>query len=180
MDVRNRLDRGLSRIEDALHVAGCLALAAIALLINADVLMRLVFDTPVQIQFELTEIYLMPALAALSLSRVWRQGGHLALDIVPESLWSVAGGAVRIAALLLSALFAGALAFMSGGFAARAFARGEIEFGVIDWPLGWAYASVPLGCGVLALRLVFDALAPAGTVEDAACAPAGRPVNDPA
>lgn len=160
MQFRNRLHLGLSRLEDVLHVAGCLALAAVALLINADVVLRMLFDEPVEIQFELTEIYLMPALAALSLSRVYRDGGHLSLDVVPEAVWRIGGGAVRIAVLLLSAGFVAALAVKSGQFAARAFARDEIEFGVIDWPLGWAYASVPLGAGVLALRLALDALSP--------------------
>lgn len=149
-------------VEDALHIAGCLALVAVAVLINGDILLRLVADRPVQIQFELTEFYLMPALATLSLSRVFRDGGHLALEIVPPDLLGAASGAVNRVVLLLSAIFFGVVAWVSGHYTLEAFMRGDIEYGVIDWPLGWAYAAVPLGCGVLTLRLVHDGLVPSG------------------
>ncbi|SDI11858.1 TRAP transporter small permease [Alloyangia pacifica] len=148
----------LRKLEDALHLLGCLGLLVVVVLINADILMRLVLHVPVQFQFELTELYLMPALATLSLSRVFRDGGHLALDFVPEHLPGVPGVVVDKLRLLLPALFFGLVVWMSGKFALHAFQRGEVEYGVVDWPLGWAYAIVPLGCGVLVLRLIYDAL----------------------
>lgn len=154
------LGKALHIIEDILHIAGCLCLLAVAALINADILLRLFAGWPVQFQFELTELYLMPALATLSLSRVFRDGGHLALDFMPEHLPGLWGAVIGRLRLLLPAAFFGAISFMAGRFAWRAFAHGEVEFGVVDWPLGWAYAVVPLGCGVLALRLCYDALGP--------------------
>jgi TRAP-type C4-dicarboxylate transport system permease small subunit len=33
-----------------------------------------------------------------------------------------------------------------------------VEYGAVNWPLGWAYAVVPIGCGTLVLRLLHDAL----------------------
>lgn len=143
----------LAKSEDILHIAGCLALVGIAVLINADIFLRVLVGFPLQFQFELTELYLMPALATLSLSRVFRDGGHLALDVVPQA---ALGETLRRLVLALSASFAIALALMSGRFAARAFLRGEIEYGAYDWHLGWAYASVPLGCGLLAIRLIYE------------------------
>jgi len=152
----NVIGKVLSKIEDTLHFGGCLSLVAVAALINADIVLRLVFSRPVQIQFELTELYLMPALATLSLSKVFREGGHLALDFVPERLPGLFGAVIGKTRLLLSAGFFGALTFMSARFAYRAFSNGEIEYGVIDWPLGWAYSIVPVGCGVLVLRLLYE------------------------
>ena len=151
------VDAALRRVEDFLHVAGCSALVLVAMLLNADILLRLFFNRPVQIQFEATELYLMPMLATLSLSRVFRDGGHIALEIVPEDLLGRASAAIRTVILLLSAAFFAAVTYTSGHFALRAFVRGDFEFGVIDWPLGWAYAAIPLGCGVLTLRLVHEA-----------------------
>ncbi|WP_353471694.1 TRAP transporter small permease [Salipiger sp. H15] len=148
----------LRKLEDTLHLLGCLGLLVVVALINADILMRLVLHKPVQIQFELTELYLMPALATLSLSRVFRDGGHLALDFVPEHLPGLLGTVIDKLRLLLPALFFGLVTWMSGKFALHAFQSGEVEYGVVDWPLGWAYAIVPLGCGVLVLRLIYDAL----------------------
>ncbi|MBV6634459.1 TRAP transporter small permease [Mameliella alba] len=152
------LDKVLSKIEDVLHLAGCLSLVAVAGLINADILLRLFANRPVQIQFELTELYLMPALATLSLSRVFRDGGHLALEFTPERLPGLIGVVISKLRLLLPAAFFVAVTAMSGKFALEAIVHGDVEYGVVDWPLGWAYASIPLGCGVLALRLLHDAL----------------------
>ncbi|MDK3016831.1 TRAP transporter small permease [Pseudodonghicola flavimaris] len=148
----------LEKIEDTLHLLGCLGLIVVVVLINADILLRLSISLPVQFQFELTELYLMPALATLSLSRVFRVGGHLALDFMPDHLPGLLGVIVGKLRLLLPAAFFGAVTWMSGKFALHAFTHGDVEYGVIDWPLGWAYAIVPLGCGVLVLRLLFDAL----------------------
>ncbi|KHQ51377.1 TRAP transporter small permease [Mameliella alba] len=152
------LDKVLSKIEDVLHLAGCLSLVAVAGLINADILLRLFANRPVQIQFELTELYLMPALATLSLSRVFRDGGHLALEFTPERLPGLIGVVISKLRLLLPAAFFVAVTAMSGKFALEAIVHGDVEYGVVDWPLGRAYASIPLGCGVLALRLLHDAL----------------------
>ena len=147
----------LTKLEDILHIVGCLCLVVVVALINADILLRLLFNSPVQFQFEFTELYLMPALACLSLSRVFRMGGHLALDFVPKHLPGLFGVIVDKLRLLLPAAFFAAVTIMSGEFALHAFLQGDIEFGVIDWPLGWAYIVVPLGCGVLVLRLLHDA-----------------------
>lgn len=148
----------LTKLEDLLHLGGCLGLVSVAVLINADILLRLFFNAPVQFQFELTELYLMPALATLSLSRVFRDGGHLALDFMPENLPGIWDRVVAKARLVLSALFFAAVTWMSGKFALTAIRHGDVEYGALDWPLGWAYAVIPLGCGVLVLRLVFDAV----------------------
>lgn len=147
----------LTKIEDTLHLGGCLGLVAVAALINGDILLRLFFNRPVQIQFELTELYLMPALATLSLSRVFRDGGHLALDFMPEHLPGLLGVLIAKVRLLLPAAFFAAVTFMSGKFALKAISHGDVEYGALDWPLGWAYAFVPVGCGVLVLRLLHEA-----------------------
>ena len=152
------IDRILRRIEDILHIAGCLSLAAVAVLINLDIILRVLFGIPVQIQFEFTELYLMPALASLSLSWVYRDGGHLALEFMPERMPGPFGWLIGKIRILLPMLFFMAVTYMSGKFALTAFGHGAVEYGAIDWPLAWAYAVVPLGCGVLVLRLMHDAL----------------------
>lgn len=151
-----RFDRILAALEDALHVAGCAALALVALLINVDLLGRLLFSAPLLFQFEVVELYLMPALATLSLSRVYRENAHLALDIIPVELFGAAWPALRVIVLVCSAAFFALVAYKAGLYAAEAFAADKVHFGFIDWPLGWAYLAPPLGCAVLTLRLLTD------------------------
>lgn len=152
--------RGLTLLEDVLSWAGGLALILVAVLLNGDILGRLLFGVPVQIQFEMTEIYLMPALAVLPMSRVFREGGHLSLEVIPEDAFGRATPVVRRLVLVAAAAFFAVVTWKAGAFAAHAFARNDVEWGVVDWPLGWAYAVIPLGCGVLVLRLIVEAFRP--------------------
>lgn len=151
-----RVETILCFMEDALHVLGCASLVLIAVMINADILSRFAFKVPLVFQFEAVEFYLMPAVATLSLARVMREGGHLSLEIVHPEVFGRAWPAVRAVMLLAAITFIAALTFKSGQFALKAFVRDEVYFGFIDWPLGWAYLSVPLGCGMLMLRLLFE------------------------
>lgn len=147
----------LRRIEDALHIIGCAALGLIAVLINADVLFRVILGFPLEFQFEMVDIYLMPMVAVLPLSRVFRDGAHLSLDIIQPATFGRLWPAIRVVMLVLAAAFFAVVTIMSGQRAFQAFAAGDFYFGYIDWPLGWAYAAVPVGCAVLTMRLAFDA-----------------------
>ena len=151
-----RFDTGLSLAENALFVLGCVALAIMAVLINADILGRSLFRMPLQIQFELVERYLMPAVAVLPLSKVYRDGGHLAIEFIGPKTFGRFWPFVRAVMLLSAAAFFGAMTFMSGRFAAEAFIHGRVYFGIVDWPLGWAYSTVPAGCAVLTVRLLYE------------------------
>lgn len=146
----------LSRVEDVLHVLGCTALVVIAVLINADILLRVIAGRALEMQFELTEMYLMPSLATLSLAWVYRQGGHLALEIDLSRLVGPARDLIRRGVQGLAAAFFGTVCYVSGKYCLNAFLSDDVNFGVYDWPLGWSYLPVPLGTGVLALRLIHD------------------------
>ena len=146
----------LTRLEDALHWIGCAALVLIAVLVNIDIVGRILFRSPLLFQFEMVEFYLMPAVAILSLSRVFREGGHLALEFVDPHVFGRLWPLVRALMLLLSAAFFAVTTFISGRYALQAILKGDVYFGSIDWPIGWAFALVPLGCGVLTVRLLFE------------------------
>lgn len=149
-------NRTLSRVEDLLHILACCCLALLTGLISIDVISRTLFNTPLHVQFELTELYLMPATAALSLSRVYRERAHLSLEVIKPEMFGRAWPYLHTLVLLISAIFFVLLAWRSGVYSYKAFINNSIYFGIYDWPLGIAYASIPLGCGVLSLRLIND------------------------
>lgn len=148
----------LTWIEDAAHAVGCVCLLAALLFMTADVAMRTFLGKTVAFQFELTEMFLMPALATLSLARVQRLGGHLAIDFV-DLAWTG-----RLAPLVvrlntgLPALFFALLAWQSGKYALAAWTRNDTNMGAIDWPMYIAYASIPIGTGLLTLRLLAETI----------------------
>lgn len=153
-----RLSAGLARLEDALHVIACACLVAIAVLIVFDTLKRSVIGTPLQVQFELTELYLMPAVAVLSLSRVFRDRAHLALEILTPRQFGALWPYLNRLNLMLALVFFACITWKAGAYSANALLAGDTYIGLYDWPMGLAYLSVPTGCGVLCLRLAHDLL----------------------
>lgn len=148
----------LSYVEDGAHFVGCAALFAVLCLVTADVLLRSTLNKTVPFQFEVTEIYLMPALATLPLARVQRLGGHLAIDFLDLKFLGVFRPVVARLNTALPALLFGCVAWMSGRYALAAWTRNETNMGVIDWPMYIAYAAVPIGTGLLTLRLVLETI----------------------
>ncbi|MCC7272836.1 MAG: TRAP transporter small permease [Alphaproteobacteria bacterium] len=152
--------RPLVLLEDALHCAGCLCLASVLLLVAGDTLLRFAVNRPIAFQFELTEMYLMPAMATLSLARVQRLGGHLSIDFVQMSWFGGLAPLVGRLNSLLPAVFFALVTWQSGKYAWAAYLRNDTYMGVIDWPSYVAYASIPLGTATLTMRLLVDAVWP--------------------
>lgn len=145
-------------LEDGAHTIGCVSLLAVLLLMTADVVSRTVLGKTLAIQFELTEMFLMPALATLSLARVQRLGGHLAIDFF-DLAWTgrLAPVVVRLNTGLPAVFFA-LVAWQSGKYALAAWVRNDTNMGVIDWPMYLAYVSIPIGTGLVTLRLLAETL----------------------
>lgn len=160
------IEKALKSVENILHAIGCIALVLVAAFINADIILRVFFDSPLQIQFEVIELYLMPMIATLSLAWVLRKGGHLSLEIFSPSNFGKAWPILRFVIAFASLIFFAALTYQSAKFALRAFDGDKIHMGIIDWPLGWAYAAIPIGCGVLCLRLLFEIVKKKGDMDN--------------
>ncbi len=153
---QNMFSLALNKWEDLLHAIACMSLLVIAGLIIFDTLQRLFIGVPLQVQFELTELFLMPAVASLSLSRVFRDKAHLAIEIFTTrqfgSFWPFINALIIILAFVL---FAG-ITWESGLYTYNAYVSEDIYFGTYDWHMWFAYLSGPVGSGTLCLRLVHD------------------------
>lgn len=149
-------ERTLILLENVLHFVACIALVLLVGIVTWDAASRLVFGRPLQFQFELTELYLMPAVSMLSLSWVYRNRAHLSLDLVDPAGLGRAGPPIQFAIIAISAGFFGLVAWKSGAYAAAIWARGDVYMGYRDWPVWLAYASGPLGCGVITFRLLHE------------------------
>jgi TRAP-type C4-dicarboxylate transport system permease small subunit len=152
----NGLSMVLAKWEDVLHTIACLCLLVIAGLIIFDTLRRLSIGVPLQVQFELTELFLMPAVASLSLSRVFRDKAHLAIEIFTTKQFGRFWPYVNALILILSLLLFAGITWQSGLYTYHAFASEDIYIGIYDWHMWLAYVSGPLGSGTLCLRLLHD------------------------
>lgn len=156
-----RIDRILRMVEAGAAVAAGVVLVVMMVLVSLDAILRHLFAAPLTFQLTLTEDYLLVAMAMLALAWGYRSGGAIQVRLLLDACPPRFNAAVIRLGLAAAAVYLAALAAWSWGRFAEAFAAGEVKMGVIDWPVDWSWVWVPLGCGLLALRVALDAAAPA-------------------
>lgn len=154
LDLLHRLIRYLESIWMAV---ASLALFAIMVIVFADVGLRYFFNAPLEWSHDLISLYLMVALFFLALSNTQAENHHVRVDIIFRHVSPCARhvmeliGYVLTAVVLAGILWQGSIKFWSS------LRAGEVVAGNIPWPT-WATAVfVPLGVGLLLLRLIFGA-----------------------
>lgn len=161
-----RVNGGLEWIETAAVAVAGVAMVIAMVLVTCDAILRHLFAAPLTFQFQLTESYLMVIGIMLALPWGYRTGGRIQIAGLVGLLPQPARGLVFRLGMLASAAYVSVLGFRAWLLARDAFANGDYIMGVIDWPVGWSWIWVPVGCGLLALRLLVDAAAP-GPIEPA-------------
>lgn len=138
-------------------VAG-IALILMMLHITVDVIARYVFNSPLHGTVEIVSAYYMVAVVFLPLAMIERLNGHIAVELVtqhfPRRIQHIGIGIVA----LLSAAYFCAFAWETWGDAVRKYDVGEQALGSISitiWPTRFY---VPIGCGLIALVLVYKAI----------------------
>ncbi|WP_165978857.1 TRAP transporter small permease [Antarcticimicrobium luteum] len=136
------------------------SLMVMMLSISADALGRYVFNSPLQGSFEFNSLYLMVIVTFLGMPASYARGGMVRLDVLTGVLsripWQLSE---RFNTLTGAAVF-GFVAWHSGLEAIDKFASRDTTFGVIQFPVYWSYVWVPLGCGLMALRLAYEIVFP--------------------
>lgn len=135
-----------------IRVAG-LVLLVLAGLTTADALGRYLLNSPIPGTGEIIEDYFMIALIFLPLSYSFMQEGHVHVTMIERYF---PGGVKRIVGkvnLLLSfALFA-LIALAGWGRFVEAWRIDEISTSSVGYPMWPCYLMVPIGCGLLCLRI---------------------------
>jgi TRAP-type C4-dicarboxylate transport system permease small subunit len=154
-------DRVLRWLEDtALAVAGVVMVAAM-FLTATDATLRYAFNAPLTFQQYLTENYLLVAMTNLSFAAGFRMGGYIRIEGILHQFPSAIVAVLLRIGLLVSAVYMAVLAWTAGVKFLDFYLRGAVVFGEIDWPISWSWVWVPIGCGLLALRLLLTAAGPA-------------------
>lgn len=148
------LDKIMVFLEKLLIGIACITLLVLALLTTSDALARYFFNSPIPGTGEIIEDYFMIALIFLPLSYSFMQEGHVHVSMIerffPKKVKYFIG---KVNLLLSFVLFA--LITIAGwkGFA-EAFRISEISTSSVGYPMWPCYLMVPVGCGLLCLRIV--------------------------
>ena len=160
----SKFDRSLAKLEVLAAIIGGVMVLAAMMLTSIDVVMRYAFHRPLTFSYHLTEFYLMVGMMTMPLAWGFRTGGYIRVSafcqVLPPRLRSIL---LRLG-LLVSALYVGALAWLSAENTIEFYQRGDVQMGVIDWPLWLSWIWVPVGVGLLAARLLVISLGPSAAI----------------
>jgi len=144
----------LGVLERALTVIAVVFLFVIMLLVVADVFMRYALNSPFSFTYDLIGLYLLAGVFFFTLSDGLREHAHVGVDIL-LSRFSPTGRRLSEIVTALVGLFVFVL-ICHVGFerAVENYEQHDVLAGAIPWPT--SAALVPLGCGVLVLRLALQ------------------------
>jgi TRAP-type C4-dicarboxylate transport system permease small subunit len=154
-----RLETALAAVERAVTIVAVACLFAIMLIVVADVFMRYVVNRPFTFTYDLVGLYLMAGLFYLALSDTFAIHAHVSVDILVHRFSPTTRRICEIITCASAASVFSLITWLGFKRALENFENGDVLAGAIPWP-SWASAAlVPLGCGLLTLRLLLHLFA---------------------
>jgi len=140
-------------IEDICMWGSVVGLMLMMFLSTFDVLARKIFDYSIPSLYEFTEDYLMVALVFLSLSYVYKMGGHVRVTLFIKYIPGVIKKSLNVV-LDLAALVLFFMIMVKGWENTfRAFQLNEVCSSLLAYPMGPALLLVPVGSALLCVRI---------------------------
>lgn len=148
----------ITLVERLALLLAVLCVAAIMFIVSYDAFSRYVFRAPLPWAFDVVSYYLLSASVFFAASAAFRSGDHINIDLFRANFRPAIRARIDAIWCLMAS---GAFAVMTYGAyleAAKALRRGSFLTGYILWPAWIPYAVISVGCAILALRLVLQAV----------------------
>jgi TRAP-type C4-dicarboxylate transport system permease small subunit len=157
--VISTFDRWLSHIELLLAGLAALLMFAIMTIVAIDVAARYLLNSPLSWSYDLISLYLMTALFYFALSRTFAEGAHISVDIAQYYLAEDMRRLCQIAYAIPAAVLFMIIVWLGAERTLDDFRTGAATAGAVLWPSWIADVMVPIGAGLLSLRLVLHVAA---------------------
>ena len=144
-------------IEDILTYCSVVLILCVMLWVVAEVIGRYVFNSPLPGHLEGAEL-LLPMIVFFGVSYVQARDGHVGMTFVVEALPKNVRRVTDIITLIVSALTCAALAYFSSKNAWLAWIYEDVTMSPPYWPVWPSAAVIPLGYGMLAVRMILQIL----------------------
>ena len=149
--------KALFGVSDAFAWIGGLLVLIMMVHVVLDVTLRF-FGIPLKATIEIVQAWYMIPLAFLPLAYVEKVDGHIAVELLSQHLGRRAQDVLIALVSLLCAIYFAGFALRTGEDAIGKYKVGELALGdvaIIVWPTRFA---LPLGCGLIAIFLVYKAI----------------------
>jgi len=148
----------LCRVYARICFGACeLALTAMLLIVVYEVISRYIFGSPTQYSLEITE-YLLVSIGILPLAVILNQGRHVNVDALVVRLSETNQARLKILCRLLTVIFALVVVYFGTEMSLSAFITDSRSSSLLAFPLGMAYAIIPVGFLSLALSAFDEAI----------------------
>lgn len=151
--------RILSAIERVYVAVAAVFMAVVMFVVVGDVFCRYVLNSPFSWAYDLIGLYLMAGIFFLVLSPAYAERAHVGVDIVYQVMPRRARLAADVVTNLTGAVFFAVIARIGYDRFISAFLSGDVIAGSIPWPTWASYILVPIGAGMLALRMALHLMA---------------------
>jgi TRAP-type C4-dicarboxylate transport system permease small subunit len=149
----NQVRKFVKALDRVMMILCCATVAAIAGITCVDGLGRYLFNRPIAPAYEITEMYLVVVVVFLSMGFVYKEKGHVDIDLITKKLpKSVQDIVEKFNALLTLVLFL--LIAVAGWRVGIRKIRAGAVMSSIDIPTGPAYFLVVVGSIFLMYRLI--------------------------
>jgi TRAP-type C4-dicarboxylate transport system permease small subunit len=144
------------RLESLFYRLSVIGIFVMMVVVTGDSVGRYFLRSPIKGAFELVQNYLMVMTVFLSISYICRINAHIRLEMFQKFF----PRQLKIVITYVNTLFPLAMFFIichqATIRALEAWNNKEVMIGVVSWPVFWSYVWVPLGTGLVCVRLLFD------------------------
>lgn len=151
------IEEVLVRAENLVMNIGAASVFLMAILITLDVSGRYALSTPLQGTHELVEFYLMPITVYFTIAHVERKDANIRVTLLYDQLRETHKRALEVGYRLPMIFILLFLVHKTGLRAIDLLQEGQSVYG-LDLPLGYSWVIVPIGFGLLAVRIALDSV----------------------
>lgn len=156
--IYRRLRRAIDAIDGALVLVGAAMLFCLMCLVVSDVALRYLFNAPLQWSYEVISSYLMPGTFFLAVSHTLRVHSHVAVDILHNYVKTRTRYVFEFVTTILAIPAFAICAVLAAGVTWNDFHAGNVSSSGLALPSWSVSIFLPVGFGLLALRLLLNAI----------------------
>lgn len=166
--------RLVSALETACGWGASACLFAIMIIVFADVALRYLLNSPLAWSYDLISLYLMVAVFFLALSVTQRDHHHVRVDILLARCPPRVRHAMELVGNALTAVVMFTIVVQGGAKAWGNWSSQAVVAGAIPWPTWLNAMLVPIGAGLLLVRLLVSMASRAMAIADGSATAVGE------
>lgn len=153
----NSLEAMLTKVEDGLVIIAGSVVFVLMLVVTADVLSRTFWHRPLPNSYEYMELG-MVLIVYLGISKVQREKGHIAIDLITSKLPDKAGAVLQLSGFVAGLIMMGAIAWWGAVALWESYTTSEYIGSVSRIPVSPARLGLVIGALIMWIRLAVDGL----------------------